>query len=241
MSGRTDGHIRHTPPSGCPHASKRPAGSRRVAWGTLMLASALLGACSSVPVRYYSLAAITDPAVPATAPAGLAARASMQVQVGPVRVPDRIDRLPMVRLSSGGEAEIMEFQRWAAPLKHEISQRLAVRLGEAWSGPARVAAWPQANAGIPDLQIPIDVQQFDTLGQDRVQLVALWSARQAGRELAGGRFVASESLSGPAANSGAGAASTPGMSDPAAAMAAAHARLVDRLAADIARQLSGRL
>lgn len=175
----------------------------------------LLGACSSTPpLQFYTLGPLAPPPA-ASAPASTGA----SLVVGPVSVPATIDRLLIVRLA-GSRAEVAEHHRWAAPLKTEIARRVAGDLARR-SPYARSVAWPQASITDPTLSVPIDVQRFEADGFERVTLEAVWTIRQAGRDIASRRFSATEAIAAPTFE----------------ALASAHGRLVDALAAEIAGAL----
>ena len=175
----------------------------------------LLGACSSTPpLQFYTLGPLAPPPA-ASAPASTGA----SLVVGPVSVPATIDRLLIVRLA-GSRAEVAEHHRWAAPLKTEIARRVAADLARR-SPYARSVAWPQASIAEPTLSVPIDVQRFEADGFERVTLEAVWTIRQAGRDITSRRFSATEPIAAPNFE----------------ALASAHGRLVDALAAEIAAAL----
>ena len=177
----------------------------------------LLGACSSTPpLQFYTLGPLAPPPA-ASAPASTGA----SLVVGPVSVPATIDRLLIVRLA-GSRAEVAEHHRWAAPLKTEIARRVAGDLARR-SPYARSVAWPQASIAEPTLSVPIDVQRFEADGFERVTLEAVWTIRQAGRDIASRRFSATEAIAAPTFE----------------ALASAHGRLVDALAQDVATALRG--
>lgn len=180
----------------------------------------LLGACSSTPpLQFYTLGPLAPPPA-STAPASTApASTGTSLVVGPVSVPATIDRLLIVRLA-GSRADVAEHHRWAAPLKTEIARRIAADLARR-SPYARSVAWPQASIAEPTLSVPIDVLRFEADGFERVTLEAVWTVRQAGRDLASRRFNATEPIAAPNFE----------------ALASAHGRLVDALAAEIAAAL----
>ncbi|NML25275.1 PqiC family protein [Zoogloea dura] len=180
----------------------------------LILSACLLAACGTTPaVRYYTLGS--------EGPAGAAAPASgPSLVVGPVGVPAAIDRLLIVRQVDGVRAEVAEGHRWAAPLKTEIARRVAVELARS-TGNGRIVAWPQGSIVEPDMTLPIDVQRFEAEGFERVTLEAVWTLRKAGKDLASGRFAATESVTQPGWDG----------------LAAAHGRLVTALARDVARAI----
>jgi uncharacterized lipoprotein YmbA len=174
----------------------------------------LLAACGTTPpVQFFSLGpqAVADSAPAAAGPS---------LVVGPVGVPAAIDRLHMVRLVDGVRVEVADGHRWAAPLKTEMARRIASDIARL-RGYGRVVAWPQSTLAEPDLSLPIDVQRFDAEGFERVTLEAVWTLRKGGKDLASRRFVGSEPVAAPTY----------------AALAAAHGRLIDALARDIAAAL----
>ncbi len=179
-----------------------------------LVLAALLGACSSTPpLQFYTLGPLPPP--PAAVPTGTGAG----LVVGPVNVPATIDRLLIVRLD-GSRADVAEHHRWAAPLKTEIARRIAADLARR-SPYARSVAWPQSSLADPALSVPIDVLRFEADGFERVTLEAVWTLRQAGRDIASRRFSATETITAPTYE----------------ALASAHGRLVDALAAEIAAAL----
>lgn len=175
----------------------------------------LLAACGTTPpIQFFSLG-------PQVAGEGaLVATAGPSLVVGPVGVPAAIDRLHMVRLVDGVRVEVADGHRWAAPLKTEMARRIASDIARL-RGYGRVVAWPQGTLSEPDLSLPIDVQRFDAEGFERVTLEAVWTVRKGGKDLASRRFVGSEPVAAPTY----------------AALAAAHGRLIDALAKDIAAAL----
>ena len=81
----------------------------------------LLAGCSSPKSRFYTLD-----------PDNTVERAStatpIRVVVGPVTIPDLVDRPQIVTRVSANEVKVNEFARWAEPLKSEISQVIAADL-----------------------------------------------------------------------------------------------------------------
>jgi uncharacterized lipoprotein YmbA len=190
-----------------------PISFRRVAALTALLA--LLAACGSTPpIRHYSLGPVA--AGPAAAPAA----ADSGIVVGPVSLPAGIDRLQIVRTVEDARVDIADSHRWAGSLKDEVARRVAGGIAR-HTGIGRVVAWPQSTLAAPALTVPIDIQRFDAEGFERVTLEAVWTVRKAGRDIAGRRFVASETVASPDYG----------------ALTAAHGRLVDALARDISDAL----
>lgn len=175
-----------------------------------LCAALMLAGCGSSPApRLYTLAA-------ESLPAGVGA-ATPTVVIGPVSLPEAVDRLQIVRRIDGTRAEPADGHRWAGALKSEVARRLAASVARE-GGLARVVAAPQHSIARPDITVPVDVLRFDAEGFSSVTLDAAWSVRRDGREVASGRFSRSEPVAAAHYE----------------ALVAAHGRLVDALAADIA-------
>ena len=101
-------------------------------WLPLLL---VLAACSSPPrERFYTLDAPEPPA---------AAQGAPSIAVGPVTVPDLVDRPQIVVRGGPNQVHIVEQARWAEPLRSAIARvvaaNLAAELGMRLAGPARNA------------------------------------------------------------------------------------------------------
>jgi uncharacterized lipoprotein YmbA len=174
---------------------------------------AVLAACgSSPPVRFYTLAA---------PPAGAAVRdlSGASVAVGPVLLPEQVDRLQWVTTRSANEVRVEEYARWAGPLKGEIARVVAEHLNVEVAG-ARAA--PSASAPpLPDFRVQIDVRRFELAPGRGATLDAVWSLSAAGKPLRTERAVISE----------------PVESADFEALAAAQSRALAQLSRDVAAAL----
>jgi uncharacterized lipoprotein YmbA len=184
--------------------------------GITVAITLLLGACSlggtSPEARFFTLA--SEPPPPAAASA-----TTYLVVVGPVTIPELVDRPQIVTRSDASRVEIAEQARWAAPLKSEIPRVIADQLARRLPG-ARTATMDQRGAGAPDYRVLIDVQRFDSSSAGAT-IQASWSIRpKEGVPVITGRAIVSE----PA---GAGYE----------AMVAAHSRALEKLSAEIADAL----
>ena len=162
---------------------------RRFLTGTTTCCAALflLSGCSISPrVTYYTLNAAATPEGSAPAPA------IDSVTIGPVTLPEVLDRQLLVVRTTATQVDILEFNRWAAPLKSEIPRIISENL-TILVKPVRVSTYPQ-NAGVDaDYRILVDIQQFEMTAREGVVLDALWSVRRAaGGVPRTGRSVVSE-------------------------------------------------
>jgi uncharacterized lipoprotein YmbA len=154
-----------------------------------VMVAILCAACGSPPrERFYTLA----PAPGAPAAAVAIAQPRTSIAIGPVRVPDAVDRPQMVVREGPNRVEILEQQRWAGSLRSEIGRALVAGVGDRLPDAQVSAADSQAARGAI-YRVAIDVERFDAALNDSVSIQALWTIRQAdGAQLASGRYSASE-------------------------------------------------
>ena len=87
-----------------------------------LLAGVLLAACASPRTsQFYTLG--TDMAAPA------AASSALVLALGPINLPEYLDRPQLVTRVGGNRLEVDEFNRWGGALDEEISRALADRIG----------------------------------------------------------------------------------------------------------------
>lgn len=178
------------------------------------LALTAAGCGSSPKVRYYTLSAAAAPA--AAAPA----KAALTVTVGPVRVPEVVDRPQIVLRVDANRVELSEFDRWAEALKLAIPRVVAASLAQQIASAWIVVYSPSAPAA--DFRVLIDVERFESEPARAVTVEASWSILpRAKGEPKSGRSVVREP---------AGAAGYD-------ALVAAHSRALAAVSRDIAEAL----
>jgi len=178
---------------------------------TFLAASLILAACGSTPKEsYYTLSA-----PPAPAPA--AGASAVSVTIGPVVVPEAVDRSPMVVRTGPNEVAIDDLHRWVEPLKSAIPRALAELLMRDLGTP-NVLAGRSAMGTKADYRVAIDVQRFDSSLSEGATLDAVWTVTPAQGPARTGRTFAQEAA--PARDH--------------AGIAAAHRKALEKLAADIA-------
>lgn len=141
---------------------------------TLLVAAAMLviAGCGSPPTpRFYTLSPQASPTV---APAAAVDRP--RIRIGPVSLPESVNRPQFVTRTSATEVAIAEQHRWAGPLKDEVPRTLAADLAHLTGNP-HISADPFAAATSGDYRVTVDFQRFEgVLGGD-VVLEALWTVR----------------------------------------------------------------
>jgi uncharacterized protein len=174
----------------------------------------LLAACGSLAPQesYYTLSTqlVAPPA---------ASESQLSLYVGPVSVPEAVDRPQMVLRTSPNQVEISDAHRWAEPLKTAIARVLAETLSRELRT-ARVLASRQGATGPVDYRIAVEVQRFESSLDTGATIDAVWTIVPSEKEGAtrNGRTVAQESLP---------------TRDPQG-LAAAHSRALDKIGRDIA-------
>ncbi|MED5620659.1 PqiC family protein [Ideonella sp. BN130291] len=176
---------------------------------------ALLAGCASRPgIEYHTLMSPAE-AAPAAPASGLRFRID-----SPVVVPSQVDQPQVVLRNPDGTVQVMEQQRWVAPLADEwrdaIAERLARRLGAI--DVSRLANASEA----PMVRLQLELQRFDSVPGGQAVQQALWSLRRPGE--------AAAALTCQVAAAEAGGNSV-------ATLAAAHRRVAMRLADGMAAAL----
>jgi uncharacterized lipoprotein YmbA len=131
----------------------------------------LFPACGSPPKEhFYTLTASAGSAL------GALPILDYSVAVGPVLVPDAVDRPQFVLRMPGSEVRIAEQARWAEPLKEGIARAVAANLAHALEN-GRVSPRAQPATGEPDYRVILDVQRFDSVPGEAATLEVMWTVR----------------------------------------------------------------
>ncbi|MFZ4537578.1 PqiC family protein [Propionivibrio sp.] len=138
----------------------------------LIACVALVAGCGSTPKeRFYVLGTADTGKAPV-------ATASYSVVVGPISVPETVDRPQFVLRTGSNQVMVSELNRWAEPLKKAIPRVIAAHLA-LQLGTYQVYTYPQTISPDPDFRVLVDVQRFELApGQQEVILEALWSIQR---------------------------------------------------------------
>ena len=139
------------------------------AWALLGVLA--LAACASAPLHYYTLVA-PDAGAPPAAPVP-----DLSFELLPVSVPAQVDQPQLVVRSGAQGMQLLNGERWIAPLADELRGALAADLARTL--PARDASGLAAG-NQPRLRIKFDVRRFDSQPGEYALLAGTWSVRQVG-------------------------------------------------------------
>lgn len=133
------------------------------------------GGCAGTrSARFYTL---TPSIVTGERPKAVSGEQGIAVAVGPVAIPDYLNRPQILTRSGPREIRLAEFERWAGSLEEDVSRVLAENLAALLSPDnVTVLRWGRGTQPVPALyRVRVDVTRFEgTLGES-VVLAARWS------------------------------------------------------------------
>lgn len=186
----------------------------RVALSWLLALGVVLAACVGTPAPKEQYFTLSSPEAGTAPPAS----DSPSIYVGPVTVPEAVDRASMVLRTSPNQVDVSDDYRWAEPLRNAIPRVIGDVLAREL-GTSRVLTSRSASATPVDIRVSIEVQRFDSSLTDGATIDAVWSVK----DVANGKSRNGRSVVHEAAAS----------HDPAG-VAAAHSRALERVGHEIA-------
>lgn len=140
---------------------------RNAALVSTIVAAFALGSCATAPrASLYTLNG-TEPV-----PAG--DLSSLVLAIGPVDLPQYLDRPHIVTRLSDTRLRVDEFHRWGGALEEDISRILALQLGGRL-GTRRIYNYPSRVVAETDYRIALDIRAFDGALGGTVKLDVSWS------------------------------------------------------------------
>jgi uncharacterized lipoprotein YmbA len=144
----------------------------RIAMFAAVCGSVLLTGCGTTSLsRFYTLPPV-QPA--ATETRVLSPEAAVTLSVGPISIPDYLDRPQIVVRSTQNELLLSEFNRWAGSLQSDTARVLRENLEKMLAGDGiSVTSWRR---GIPSVyRVSVDVSRFEVTAETGVVLKAQWA------------------------------------------------------------------
>jgi uncharacterized lipoprotein YmbA len=141
----------------------------------LLFALVCAGCASSVPCRFYQLSSLKAEGVASNESSH---EKRITVAIGPLRIPDYLDRPQIVTRSAANELRLAEFDRWAGSLEKDTDRVLVEDISALLPADRfLVIPWVSASesAGSSLYRIEINIIRFEgTLGGS-VSLKAQWA------------------------------------------------------------------
>lgn len=145
----------------------------QLAAGLLLL---LAGCGQTPPTQFYTLSGMQVP------PSGVSAPQTV-VGLGPVVLPDYLDRPQIVTRASGNRMLLADFSSWVEPIDGMFTRILAQNL-QLLLATDDVIALPLRRETRLDYQVEVDVSRFDADASGRALLDARWKVfGQGGQQL----------------------------------------------------------
>jgi uncharacterized protein len=189
-----------------------------------LLMAILAAGCASPQASFYRLSADSSLTAATSRPS------ARPVIVGPVTVPDLVDRPQIVTRNTANEVALDEYARWGEPLASSIADAIAGDLTLLLASD-RVAVAARAVSDPKAWRVRVDIQQFESVPGDAVTIDARWSVRAnfpdsadpASSRVLSGRSLVREPVTGAGYD----------------AIVAAHSRALAKVSRDIAAAMTG--
>lgn len=170
----------------------------------ICLALASVGCSRSPQINFYTLtpAAVAQSSAPqpavASSPAfqgASSARALPVVAIGPITLPEVVDRPQMVVQAGPNEVKILETKRWAEPLKSGIPRFMAREIGRQLAS-RRVFSYLEMTGAAADYRVLVDFSRFDSQPGEAVTVEADWTVRHQGKAARAGHSLVRQKIQG---------------------------------------------
>ena len=131
----------------------------------------MIGCAGSAPTKFYSLHSLITAEA---AQKAVSADHNIAIGIGPVKIPDYLDRPNIITRTGQHEVNIDDFNKWAGSLKSDISRVLAENLSIILSTD-RVYTYPWESYIPLKYRVVVNVTRFDGVFGEDVLLNANWS------------------------------------------------------------------
>jgi uncharacterized lipoprotein YmbA len=131
----------------------------------------LTGCAESKPARFYVL-------TPLAAAKDATGQTGPSVGVGPVNIPQYLDRPQIVTRSSDNQLELGEFDQWGGRIGDNITRVLAENLSGLLKT-ERISIYPWTDVSSLTDQVTVDITKFERDQSGAVTLTAFWNISDA--------------------------------------------------------------
>jgi uncharacterized protein len=145
------------------------------AWGIVVMTLVLSGCMrNNGPVQFYMLNADSGIADAVRTPV---ASQGPVIGLGPIRIPDYLNRPQMIVAISENQYRLSEDHRWAERLDQNISLALFKALPRQL-GTDRIVRFPWSQRQAVDYQVGIDILEFNVDASGESRLIAQWFVKR---------------------------------------------------------------
>jgi uncharacterized lipoprotein YmbA len=195
----------------------------------LLALLAVAGCGSTAPTHFYLLSSV--PEKPVASPGQ-----GVAVGIGPVTLPQYLNRPQIVTRSSNNQLVVSEFDQWGGALDDNVTRTLAANLATLL-GTDRISLYPWKESAPVDYQVTLDVAAFEADAAGNAILSVFWSVVDA---KTGAVAVMRRSSYSTGAGAPAGSAALlGGAGRPYDAIVAAMSQDLELLSRDIAAAIAG--
>lgn len=138
-------------------------------WSVVLLM--VQGCASTPPPKFFVLSSLSD--LQQDAPVRKAEN-PLVIGIGPVNIPDYLDRMQIVLRTGQSSLEISEYNRWAEPLDKSIGRVLGDNLGRLLET-HNLVFYPWPSTTHIDCQVTVEVMRFDGAPSQKARLEACWT------------------------------------------------------------------
>lgn len=142
-----------------------------------LVLTAIVSGCASSQTRFYHLSPVESACIACDEKAS----ARLTVSIGPVSIPDRLDRSQIVTLTGVNEVKIAEFDKWAGSLNDEITRTMTKDISSLLPF-MNIVPYDMEKWVIADFRIRVDILQLDTIPGKTVHLLANFSITDKNRK-----------------------------------------------------------
>ena len=137
--------------------------------GAMLLVLVFLSACGTTPKsNFYQFNESVNPSLTGVEKGNI-------IGLGPIQIPEYINRPQIVTRNSDYQLNVAEFHRWVEPLKESITRSLVINISNNIQT-NRVYWMPREDRQYPlDIRIAIDIGRFDGQLNGEVLLESRWS------------------------------------------------------------------
>jgi uncharacterized lipoprotein YmbA len=195
----------------------------------LLAATGLAGCGSTAPTHFYLLSSVPEQPVPAPGQ-------GVAIGIGPVTLPQYLNRPQIVTRSSNNQLTVSEFDQWGGALDDNVTRTLAANLATLL-GTDRVSLYPWKESAPVDFQVTLDVAAFEDDAEGNAVLSVFWSVIDA--KTGAVAVMRRSSYATKAGEPAAGALAGGGGARPYDAIVAAMSQDLELLSRDIAAAIGG--